>query len=53
MRRRLKRRQSTGLTVRSPDGLTIREQLTLIRERSQELAPPLPVLKRTDDFPRF
>jgi polyphosphate kinase len=34
----LKRRQSTGLTVRSPDGLTIREQLTLIRERSQELA---------------
>src|SRR5690348_5502929 len=33
----LKRRQSTGLTVRSPDGLTIREQLALINERTQEL----------------
>ncbi|UOY01483.1 RNA degradosome polyphosphate kinase [Blastococcus sp. PRF04-17] len=33
----LKRRQSTGLTVRSPDGLTIREQLTLITERTQDL----------------
>jgi polyphosphate kinase len=33
----LKRRQSTGLTVRSPDGLTIREQLTRINERTQEL----------------
>ena len=28
----LKRRQSTGLTVRSPDGLTIREQLELITD---------------------
>jgi polyphosphate kinase len=33
----LKRRQSTGLTVRSPDGLTIREQLSLITDRTQEL----------------
>jgi polyphosphate kinase len=33
----LKRRQSTGLTVRSPDGLTIREQLAQIAARTQEL----------------
>src|SRR5918912_3910996 len=33
----LKRRQSTGLSVRSPDGLTIREQLALVIERTQEL----------------
>ncbi|SDG74538.1 RNA degradosome polyphosphate kinase [Klenkia brasiliensis] len=33
----LKRRQSTGLTVRSPDGLTIREQLARISDRTQEL----------------
>ncbi|HEV7211297.1 MAG TPA: RNA degradosome polyphosphate kinase [Blastococcus sp.] len=33
----LKRRQSTGLTVRSPDGLTIREQLELLAERTQHL----------------
>ncbi|WP_324273950.1 RNA degradosome polyphosphate kinase [Blastococcus brunescens] len=33
----LKRRQTTGLSVRSPDGLTIREQLELITERTQEL----------------
>jgi polyphosphate kinase len=33
----LKRRQTTGLTVRSPDGLTIREQLQLITTRTQEL----------------
>jgi polyphosphate kinase len=33
----LKRRQSTGLTVRSPDGLTIREQLTLVIQRTEEL----------------
>ena len=33
----LKRRQSTGLTVRSPDGLTIREQLELITNRTQDL----------------
>jgi polyphosphate kinase len=33
----LKRRQSTGLPVRSPDGLTIREQLALITDRTQEL----------------
>ena len=33
----LKRRQTTGLTVRSPDGLTIREQLELITTRTQEL----------------
>ena len=33
----LKRRQSTGLTVRSPDGLTIREQLDRVTERTQDL----------------
>ncbi|MCF6743923.1 RNA degradosome polyphosphate kinase [Blastococcus sp. KM273128] len=33
----LKRRQSTGLTVRSPDGLTIREQLELVTARTKEL----------------
>ncbi|GHE10192.1 RNA degradosome polyphosphate kinase [Klenkia taihuensis] len=33
----LKRRQSTGLTVRSPDGLTIREQLARISDRTQDL----------------
>jgi polyphosphate kinase len=33
----LKRRQSTGLTLRSPDGLTIRGQLGRISERTQEL----------------
>ncbi|MEI4272794.1 RNA degradosome polyphosphate kinase [Klenkia sp. LSe6-5] len=33
----LKRRQNTGLTVRSPDGLTIREQLARIATRTQEL----------------
>jgi polyphosphate kinase len=34
----LKRRDETGLTVRSADGLTPREQLALIAERSQALA---------------
>jgi len=33
----LKRRLSTGLTVRSPDGLTIREQLQLVTARTQDL----------------
>jgi polyphosphate kinase len=33
----LKRRQSTGLNVRSPDGLTIREQLARVTERTQDL----------------
>jgi polyphosphate kinase len=33
----LKRRQSTGLSVRSPDGLTIREQLARVTERTQDL----------------
>ncbi len=33
----LKRRHSTGLTVRSPDGLTIREQLARITARTQDL----------------
>jgi polyphosphate kinase len=33
----LKRRMSTGLTVRSPDGLTPREQLERISVRAQEL----------------
>ncbi|SEO90138.1 RNA degradosome polyphosphate kinase [Trujillonella endophytica] len=33
----LKRRQSTGLTVRSPDGLTVREQLARVTTRTQQL----------------
>ena len=33
----LKRRQSTGLTVRSPDGMSIREQLSQIAQRTQDL----------------
>jgi polyphosphate kinase len=33
----LKRRQSTGLSMRSPDGLTIREQLARVTERTQDL----------------
>jgi polyphosphate kinase len=33
----LKRRQSTGLTVRSADGLTIREQLERVTKQTQEL----------------
>ena len=33
----LKRRHNTGLTVRSPDGLTIREQLARVTERTQHL----------------
>jgi polyphosphate kinase len=33
----LKRRQSTGLSVRSPDGLTVREQLERVNRRTQEL----------------
>jgi polyphosphate kinase len=33
----LKRRQNTGLSVRSPDGLTIREQLARVVERTQDL----------------
>ena len=34
----LKRRDETGLSVRSADGLTPREQLAMIGERTQELA---------------
>ena len=34
----LKRRAETGLSVRSADGLSPREQLALIAERTQELA---------------
>src|SRR5215468_4797996 len=33
----LKRRQSTGLSVRSPDGLTVRQQLARIAARTQDL----------------
>jgi polyphosphate kinase len=33
----LKRRQNTGLSVRSPDGLTIREQLARVTERTRDL----------------
>src|SRR5262249_56269461 len=33
----LKRRQSTGLSVRSPDGLTVREQLARIAASTQTL----------------
>ncbi|MBM7805526.1 polyphosphate kinase [Geodermatophilus bullaregiensis] len=49
----LKRRQSTGLTVRSPDGLTIREQLTRVTERSQELVHRQAVAFQQDITPRL
>ncbi|WP_448640622.1 RNA degradosome polyphosphate kinase [Geodermatophilus sp. URMC 63] len=49
----LKRRQSTGLTVRSPDGLTIREQLSRVTARAQELVHRHAVAFEQDVTPRL
>jgi polyphosphate kinase len=49
----LKRRQSTGLTVRSPDGLTIREQLARVTDRTQELVHRHAVAFEQDINPRL
>jgi polyphosphate kinase len=49
----LKRRHNTGLTVRSPDGLTIREQLELISTRTQELVERHADVLLTDIAPRL
>ncbi|TYP85987.1 polyphosphate kinase [Blastococcus xanthinilyticus] len=49
----LKRRQSTGLTVRSPDGLTIREQLELVTARTQELVQRHSDVFNKDVLPRL
>ncbi|SMO83275.1 polyphosphate kinase [Geodermatophilus aquaeductus] len=49
----LKRRQSTGLTVRSPDGLTIREQLARVTQRTQELVHRHAVCFQQDVTPRL
>jgi polyphosphate kinase len=49
----LKRRQSTGLTVRSPDGLTIREQLERITARTQELVQRHGDVFNKDVLPRL
>ncbi|PRY45705.1 polyphosphate kinase [Geodermatophilus tzadiensis] len=49
----LKRRLSTGLTVRSPDGLTIREQLARVTERTQELVHRHAVTFEQDVTPRL
>ncbi|WP_336032170.1 RNA degradosome polyphosphate kinase [Geodermatophilus sp. FMUSA9-8] len=49
----LKRRLSTGLTVRSPDGLTIREQLARVTARTQELVHRHAVVFEQDVTPRL
>jgi polyphosphate kinase len=49
----LKRRQSTGLTVRSPDGLTIREQLARVTARTQELVHRHALAFQQDVAPRL
>jgi polyphosphate kinase len=49
----LKRRQSTGLTVRSPDGLTIREQLERIAGRTQDLVQRHGDVFNKDVLPRL
>ncbi|WP_345770549.1 RNA degradosome polyphosphate kinase [Blastococcus saxobsidens] len=49
----LKRRQNTGLTVRSPDGLTIREQLERITARTQELVQRHSDVFNKDVLPRL
>ncbi len=49
----LKRRQSTGLTVRSPDGLTIREQLERITARTRELVQRHSDVFNKDVLPRL
>ncbi|MCZ2859817.1 RNA degradosome polyphosphate kinase [Blastococcus sp. VKM Ac-2987] len=49
----LKRRQSTGLTVRSPDGLTIREQLERVTARTRELVQRHSDVFNKDVLPRL
>ncbi len=49
----LKRRQSTGLSVRSPDGLTIREQLARVTDRTQELVHRHAIAFQQDIAPRL
>ncbi|WP_347057617.1 RNA degradosome polyphosphate kinase [Blastococcus sp. HT6-30] len=49
----LKRRRSTGLTVRSPDGLTIREQLERVTTRTQELVQRHSDVFNKDVLPRL
>jgi polyphosphate kinase len=49
----LKRRQSTGLSVRSPDGLTIREQLARVTERTQDLVHRHASIFEKDVAPRL
>src|SRR3712207_3125773 len=49
----LKRRLSTGLTVRSPDGLTIREQLERVTSRTQELVQRHSDVFNDDVLPRL
>ena len=49
----LKRRQSTGLTVRSPDGLTIREQLERVTARTRELVQRHSDVFNHDVLPRL
>jgi polyphosphate kinase len=49
----LKRRQSTGLTVRSPDGLTIREQLEQVNARTQEMVQRHSDVFNKDILPRL
>ncbi|RZU32771.1 polyphosphate kinase [Blastococcus saxobsidens] len=49
----LKRRQNTGLTVRSPDGLTIREQLERVTARTQELVQRHSDVFNKDVLPRL
>jgi polyphosphate kinase len=49
----LKRRHSTGLSVRSPDGLTIREQLARVTERTQDLVHRHASVFEKDVVPRL
>ncbi|GAB4080127.1 RNA degradosome polyphosphate kinase [Modestobacter muralis] len=49
----LKRRQSTGLAVRSPDGLTIREQLTRVTDRTRDLVHRHAAVFNTDVVPQL
>jgi polyphosphate kinase len=49
----LKRRQSTGLTVRSPDGLTMREQLAQVSERTRDLVHRHAAVFTKDIAPRL
>ena len=49
----LKRRRTTGLTVRSPDGLTVREQLERVTARTQELVDRHSDVFNKDVLPRL